>query len=393
MEIAYIHQYFRTPEDGGALRSYYIAQALVDRGHRVHMITAHNERRRRVTDCQGITVHYLPVAYHNNYGFFRRIWSFLRFAALAYREILKLPAPDLCYASSTPLTAGLPALSMFRRSRTPFVFEVRDLWPEAPVQLGILKNRWLIAIARWFEKRLYRKSAAVVALSEASFRHIRKEAPQADLYLVPNMADCRFFQATARQLSLDASAPFVLCYTGALGYVNHLETLLYAVRHCEDARVPLIVHIAGGGARRKALQVLGEELELRSVVFHGHLDKYKTRQLLHQSDAAYISFRSDPVLQGSSPNKLFDALAAGKAVITNTGGWMHRLIEEEELGFYCDPSDPSQLSLLIQHYYRDPDLLRAQQQRARKIAENRFSRELLCDRIVEIAEKAAGKPQ
>jgi glycosyltransferase involved in cell wall biosynthesis len=393
MEIAYIHQYFRTPEDGGALRSYYIARALVDRGHRVHMITAHNQRQRRITDCRGITVHYLPVKYHNSYGFFRRIWSFLRFAALAYREILVLPAPDLCYASSTPLTAGLPALRMLRRCKLPFVFEVRDLWPEAPVQLGILKNRWLISMARRLEKRLYRNSAAVVALSEASFGHVREQAPQADLHLVPNMADCRFFQATTRQSALDAEAPFVLCYTGALGYVNHLETLLNAVRHCEDGRVPLIVHIAGEGARWNALRAMSEELKLRSVVFHGHLDKFRIRQLLQQSDAAYISFRSDPVLEGSSPNKLFDALAAGKAVITNTGGWMRRLIEEEELGFYCAPSDPSQLSLLIQRYYQDPDLLRVQQQRARKIAESRFSRELLCNQVIGIAEKAAGMPQ
>ena len=127
MRIIYLHQYFKTPEDGGAIRSYYIAKAMIDRGIEVEMITAHNLPNYQKTIIEGIVVHYLPVSYKNEFGFIKRLYAFAKFAWSSYRFIARIPQADLVYATSTPLTIGLTALKVFRKHNIPYYFEVRDL--------------------------------------------------------------------------------------------------------------------------------------------------------------------------------------------------------------------------------------------------------------------------
>jgi hypothetical protein len=143
MKILYIHQYFRTPEEGGAIRSYYLAKGLVENGIDVELITAHNEPVAVTKIIEGITVHYLPVYYDNEQGFFKRAYAFFKFMHQARKKARKIKGVDLIYATSTPLTIGLSALKIKQDQNIPYFFEVRDLWPEAPVQMGAIKNRLL----------------------------------------------------------------------------------------------------------------------------------------------------------------------------------------------------------------------------------------------------------
>lgn len=393
MEIAYIHQYFRTPEDGGAIRSFYIAKALAERGHNVHVITAHNAPQRREHNCAGFKVYYLPVPYRNEFGFWRRVWSFMHFAFLAYRMARKLRPLDLCYVSSTPLSVGLPALRLLKTLSVPFIFEARDLWPEAPVGLGVLNNRVLIALARKLEYRLYSKAISVIALSPPAAEYIRQKNPETVVHLVTNMADCDYFAPSENFVPPGPQAPFTIAYTGALGYVNNVEYLLHAASACRKAGLPLNLVIAGDGAHLDFLQQKAAEMQLQNITFTGHLDKDGVRKALNGSHAACISFRPEPVLQYSSPNKLFDAMAAGKAIITNTGGWIRQLVEDENIGFYCDPECPETLAVLVERYYRDPQLLCDQQRNSRKQAEHRYSRTQMCSRLVDIVENSVFRAQ
>ncbi len=153
MKILYIHQYFRTPEEGGAIRSYYLAKGMVDNGIEVEMITSHNKRYEEVKNIEGIKVHYLPVFYQNELGFGKRIIAFYRFMKLVRRKARAIKNVDLCYATSTPLTIGLSALKIKKELGIPYYFEVRDLWPEAPVQLGIIKNRFIKLYLERLEKK------------------------------------------------------------------------------------------------------------------------------------------------------------------------------------------------------------------------------------------------
>jgi len=110
MKILYIHQYFRTPDEGGAIRSYYLAKGLVEHGIEVELITSHNKPNSLITEIDGIKVHYLPVYYDNSQGFLQRTYAFFKFMRLARKKARQISDIDICYATSTPLTIGLSAI-------------------------------------------------------------------------------------------------------------------------------------------------------------------------------------------------------------------------------------------------------------------------------------------
>jgi hypothetical protein len=133
MKVIYIHQYFRTPEQGGAVRSYHLAKGLLESGIELEMITAHSGKDYDQRWIEGIKVHYLPVDYDQKFGFLRRVWSFFQFVRLSKKLLKKLSRPDLLYITSTPLTTGWIGLWAKKHLALPYIFEVRDLWPEAPI--------------------------------------------------------------------------------------------------------------------------------------------------------------------------------------------------------------------------------------------------------------------
>jgi UDP-N-acetylglucosamine:LPS N-acetylglucosamine transferase len=120
VKVLILHQYFKTPQTGGALRSYYLAKALVARGITAVVITTHNDPEIRREIVEGIEVHYLPIPYDNRFGFFKRVSSFLKFVWSFVREAAKFRDDDVCYAFSTPLTIGLGAIWLKKRYKIPY---------------------------------------------------------------------------------------------------------------------------------------------------------------------------------------------------------------------------------------------------------------------------------
>ena len=147
-----LHQHFKTPQTGGAIRSFYLAKALVDHGHQVVVVTAFNEKKYKIVDVEGIEVHYLPIAYDNRYKFYARGWAFVRFTVAASQLAREFKNFDTCYAISVPLTVGIIARWIKYRYGIPYFFEVGDLWPDAPVQLGFAKNYFLNPLVENYRK-------------------------------------------------------------------------------------------------------------------------------------------------------------------------------------------------------------------------------------------------
>lgn len=163
--ILYIHQYFKTPQEGGAIRSYYLAKGLVENGFEVEMLTTHNEAIYTRAQFDGINIHYLPVNYNNQMGFIKRVWSFIKFVRLAKRYSKNIKNIDRAYISSTPLTVGLIGLWLKKKRNIPYLFEVRDLWPTAPIELGAIKGAPLKKYLYHLEKQIYSQAEKIVALS------------------------------------------------------------------------------------------------------------------------------------------------------------------------------------------------------------------------------------
>lgn len=372
MVILYLHQYFRKPDEPGSHRSWYIAQALCRAGHQVHILTATQESKNfseQITD--NFYVHYLTAPYRQTMGFWRRIYAFWQFVQKAIRKSKEIPFEKI-YATSTPLSIGLIALWLKKKYKKNYLFEVRDLWPQVPVELGILKNPILKKISYFLEKKIYQNAEKIVVLSPAMQNYVQKIVPEKPAFCVPNMADCSLFVPQEKK----NESVFRLMYAGSIGFANGLDRVIAWAEKCSWAEFWII----GEGAKRQAMENLVKKSKINNVYFFNSRNKKSLQELFNQADALIISFADYKILETCSPNKFFDALAAGKICISNTTGWIKDLIEENQCGFYANTAEEFEKKL--QNIVQNKNLQRQMQANARKLAENSFDKNHLCKEIV-----------
>lgn len=348
MNIIYLHQYFTTPENFGGVRSYQFAKRLVEEGHQVDLITSsaffpipQKTRLQWVNrqEVDGIKVHVIHVPYNNKMSFFRRIYAFILFMLVSSFYSLTLPRCNLLYASSTPLTIAIPALIYCKIKRVPLVFEVRDLWPDIPVTLGILRSKVLINILYRFENHIYRVSKKVVVLSTGMLDELlKKGVPQNKIVVVPNACDIQEFTtgigADDNLGVLRGESNSRICiYAGTFGYVNDLEYLINLAEQIKKLKGNVKFLLIGDGAEKLKLQNLVRDKGLdRYVLFIPSMSKARLISFLKAADACLSIVRDVPILYNNSANKFFDSLAAGRPIIINYGGWQAEVIEENKIG-------------------------------------------------------------
>jgi len=384
MKIVYIHQYYLTQEQGGAIRSYYISQALKAKGHDVHIITSHNKLHPETKLIDGTTVYYLPVGYDNSYGFAKRIIAFLSFIFKAYATAKKIKGADLVFATSTPLTVGLIALWLRKFQKLPFVFEVRDLWPEAPIQLGYLNNPVLRFLAKRLEKSIYNKASSIIALSPGMEEGIKKIS-NTPTTVIPNMSDCDFFIPAP-----SPPLPVTITYLGALGKVNRVASLVELAAYAQTyfpGDYKFI--IAGQGSEMEKLQQLAKPL--KNIEFRGSLNKDAVKNLLAHSHVTYTSFGPQPVLETNSPNKFFDSIAMGKVCVITTKGWICDLIQDHEIGFYYSANNPAAFFRKLVTLAPSMSSYDEIAKRSRALAEKQFNKNTLTAQVTTVLESALSK--
>ena len=388
MRIIYIHQYFKTPEEGGAVRSYHLARGLVDAGFEVELITGGNQKYYDQRRIDGIKVHYLPVAYDQKFGFLKRVSSFLSFVRQTKKLLPKLARPDILYISSTPLTTGLIGLWAKRKLALPYIFEVRDLWPEAPIQVGAIRNPLLKKYLISLEARIYRNALSLVALSPGIAEHLRKVAPDRAVSLIPNFSDldCFFPQEKNENLlrKYNLKPNLTIAYTGALGQVNAVEKLLDLAEVAQNRQKNWQFMIMGSGSHEQKLREIAAQKKLNNLLFIPFGSKEKVNEVMSLADLAWISFAHLPVLKTNSPNKFFDALAAGKAILVNHKGWVFQLVKQYGLGFSCLPGKMETTFIELERVESDPKSLHQMQQNSRALAEKYFSKEHAVTRLKEV---------
>lgn len=388
MKVLILHQHFKTPYRGGAIRSYYLAIALVNAGIETVVITAHNDTGYRKEFIDGIEVHYLPIAYDNRFGFLRRSLSFLRFNKNAVSIAGHLGTIDLCYAISVPLTIGIAARRILARFKIPFFFEVGDLWPEAPIQLGYIRNPLFKKALYDLEKRIYESAKSIVALSPSIANDIKKKVPKKIIYCIPNISDTDFYYPSAKNASLEekfnVKKKFVVSYIGAIGYANGLEYFLSCACAAAGSGLPFHFLMCGDGAELDRLKSEAGKFQLKNFSIIPFQNRDGIKQILNVTDAVFISYRAVPVLETGSPNKYFDGLAAGKLIVMNFGGWIKEEIQRENCGVYVDPVSSADFLNKVSPFLTDGALLSEYQRSARALAERKYSRKMLGEKFVNI---------
>lgn len=354
--LTYIHQHFKRPDEPGGSRPYEFSQRLAAKGWNVTIICGGDSRMQyRLGD---VTVLQLRSKYRNDMNFARRVTAFLRFAASSVGAAWQ-SRPDIIYASSTPLTVAIPALLAKLRHRVPLVFEVRDLWPEVPVEMGVLKNRSVIFAARLLERTTYQASASIIALSPSMREGVLQVAPARNVVVIPNTAqpdrfDIPSSEALATRIALGLRpSDFLVSFVGSLGRSYDSGWLLKLAYWTKDHNTGVTPLIIGEGAQLRELRGLAVDLGFDPLsTVPGPMSKDDAARIYAASDIVASCLVPEPSLLGNSLNKVFDAFAAGRPIIFNHAGWLSDLSVSTGAGWALsrDPKIAAQqLTRLLNH--------------------------------------------
>jgi glycosyltransferase involved in cell wall biosynthesis len=389
MHILYIHQHFATPSGSTGTRSYEFARRWVKAGHKVTLITGHydigglelGKGLIQKQSTEGINVVIVGTTYSNKQSYLRRIISFLCFMFLSIYAGLRTKAVDVTYATSTPLTMGIPAMVLKWLKRVPFVFEVRDQWPEIPIELGIIKNKIVIKLLLLLEKSIYKSAASIVALSPGMAEGIRKiVGEQKPIVIVPNSCDTELFHPDINGSRVRREKGWgnklVLLYFGALGKANGLGFIVDAAERLKTNPDIHFVLVGDGGEKASLVKIIVQG-GLKNIELLDSVPKTELPRIIAACDVSMVIFADYPILQHNSANKFFDSLSAGKPVLLNYSGWQREVLEQNNAGFGCKQYDVNEFVEKVLYLNSHRDKLAEMGQNARLIAEKKFSRDKL----------------
>ncbi len=313
--------------------------------------------------------------------------TFVKFAWRSVMLVLSEPY-DLVFATTTPLTAGIPGIAARWLRGKPFVFEVRDLWPELPRAMGVIRNPlvlWAIGVLEWAS---YRSAHRLVGLSPGIVEGIAHRGVTRDrIASVPNGCDLGIFAGEVqpwRPAEVGAT-DLMAVFAGTHGIANGLDAVLNAAaelkrRGRDDIKLVLI----GQGKLKAGLQARAERDGLDNVLFHDPVNKAKLAGLMAATDLGLQVLANVPAFYyGTSPNKFFDYIAAGLPVLNNYPGWLAEMITESRCGFAVPPENPVAFADALEQAAADRDALKAMGQRGLALAEAQFDRIKLADRWVD----------
>ncbi|HHX8578147.1 TPA: glycosyltransferase family 4 protein [Vibrio diabolicus] len=398
MNILYFHQHFSTPKGSTGIRSYEMAKRLIHHGHSVTMVCGTygggetglesefiSGKREGVVD--GIRIIEFDLAYSNSDGFLKRSMTFVKFAlksiGLAFTEKY-----DVLFATTTPLTAGIPGIFARWLRGKPFVFEVRDLWPELPKEMGVIKNPIILGLMSLLEWASYRSANRCIGLSPGIVEGIKKRGVPTDkIAMVPNGCDLSIFTQPSEPWRPEgvAQEDLMAVFTGTHGMANGLDAVLDAATELQSrGRNDIKLVLVGQGKLKPQLEAKAKEMQLNNVVFHPPVNKQKLAGLMASADVGMQLLANIPAFYyGTSPNKFFDYISAGLPVVNNYPGWLAGMIEDSQCGFTVAPENPQAFANALEQAADNREALVNMGASARQLAESQFDRQLLADKWVE----------
>ena len=396
MHILYLHQHFALPSGSTGTRSYEFARRWVAQGHRVTIITGSYDLggypiKNKLFDylsIDGIDVHIVGIRYSNKQSYVARILAFTSFMILCTWIALKVRQVDIVFATSTPLTIGIPAVITKWWKHIPFVFEVRDQWPAVPIGMGIIRATWLIPFLQLLEKWIYYHADGIIALSPGMEEGIRAvlEVPR-PIAMVPNSSDTSLFHPEIDgkflRMQRNWENKCVFLHFGTIGVANGIDMLVEVADHLR-AEKDIYFVILGDGNQRKSIQEKITERKLDNIEIIASRPKSELPNYVAACDVSIVCFAPHPILQDNSANKFFDSLSAGKPILLNYSGWQRELLESHRAGFGVDQGNIEEFVSKVCWYRDNREVLLDMGRRSRILAEQYFNRDDLAGRVLEV---------
>jgi len=409
VRILLIHQYFLEKGEGGGSRFNEMTQVWSSKGHPVTVLagmvnytTGKKPGRYRGKHYYKDTDFYphvdvlrCHVSESYNVNFLGRLWGYFSFMfSTIWGGLFKIKGPyDVILVTSPPLFVGMTAYVLSRLRRTPFVFEVRDLWPESAIDTGVLKNKGVIQMAYWFEKFIYQRARFVNVLTPA-FREklIDKGIPAGKIKFIPNAADftlsekLRNFDGEAFKKELGLEGRFVITYVGAHGVANHLIQLLDAAGHLRDTNITFQL-IGSGMQKEMLLEETGKRGLKEHVIFRDPVAKEEVFKYIIASDMGASVLKKVDTFKTIYSNKTFDYMSCRRPVLLAIDGVSRELVEEAKCGVYVEPENAVDIATKLKAIYTQPAKLKEMGNNGFLYARKHFDREKLAEEYLSYLEE------
>lgn len=369
MKILLLNQAFVSPDEPGHTRHFEMAQYLRKHGHELVIVASdlNYQTGQRTVERHGLFTEqtidgvrvlrsYIYPTLHRSY--FWRIVSFFSFMFSSVWTALSVKDADLIMGTTPQIFQAVSAWFVAFIRNKPFLLEVRDLWPEFGISMGVITNPIVITLTRWLEKFLYARATHILVNSPAYKEYmLAKGVPASKVTYIPYGTDVDMFNPNVDGLSarkrLGLEDKFVVLYAGALGQANDIYTVLCAAKHLNDQDHIRFV-FWGDGKERPNLQSEAERLELRNVIFAGVCPKKEMPSVIASSDVCLAILQNVPMFKTTYPNKVFDYMAAARATVLVIDGVIREVIESSKGGVFVEPANHELLAQTILELSKDP---------------------------------------
>ncbi|WP_405202183.1 glycosyltransferase family 4 protein [Dokdonia sp. LLG6352-1] len=361
MRILLIHQYFLEKNDGGGSRFNEMSKSWAAQGHEITVLSGmvHYNTGKKMPRYKGkftfkdsqfynnVDVVRCHVSESYNASFIGRLWAYFSFVfSSIYAGIFKVNGKfDIILVTSPPLFVGITAYALSLLKGVPFVFEVRDLWPESAIDTGVLKNKVIIKFAYWFEGLMYKKAKLINVLTPAfKTKLIEKGVQKEKVILIPNAADFTLASEVRKDFDykkfkndIGLSDKFVITYVGAHGVANHLIQLLDAAEYLKNTNV--IFQLIGSGMEKEMLMTEKLKRNLDNVIFRDPIAKAEVFKYILSSDMGASVLKKVDTFKTIYSNKTFDYMSCKIPTLLAIDGVSRELVEQAECGIYVEPEN------------------------------------------------------
>ncbi|HMK35419.1 MAG TPA: glycosyltransferase family 4 protein [Desulfomonilaceae bacterium] len=410
MRILYISQYFPPEMGAPSARVHELSREWVRMGHEVTVVTgfAHHPTGRKAAGdryrltrrefVDGIDVVRSYVWATANKGIVKRMVSYASFmVSAAVIGSLRAKNPDVVIATSPQLLCGLAGYLVARRFGAPFVFEVRDLWPESILAVEAMQENFVVRSLRGLASFLYSHSTRIVTVGNGYKQEINERygIPLGHMEVVPNGIDTSLFVPKRRENELRREFGwgdrFVVLYVGTLGMAHALNSVLGAAEKLRD-RPDILFVFVGEGAEKDNLKNLAFKKSLHNVQFIDQQPKHRMPLLYGACDIGLVTLRAAKLFQSVLPSKMFEYLGMEKPVIVSVDGEARELVERAQSGWYVPPEDAEALSDAVVRGYQDTELLSGMGERGRNYVLQRYTRDFLAAQYIDLLKRLLKSP-
>lgn len=403
MKVLLLHQYFLEDDDAGGSRFNEMTKQWTDQGHEVTVIAGmmHYNGSEKRAEYKGkwfkrkqqgnVGVWRTHVSESYNAGFLGRLWGYFSFVfSSLWAGLFKVEGKyDVILVTSPPLFVGITAYLLSKIKRVPYVFEIRDLWPESAIDTGVVTNNLIIKLAYWFEDFIYKNGKLINVLTPA-FRDTlieKKGVPAEKIIFIPNAADFSLSDNLLQHFNIEAfrkekgwTDKFVITYVGAHGVANHLEQVLDTADLLRNTTVLFV--LIGSGMQKAKLKDQAKAMQLQNVMFLDPVAKAEVFKYIAASDMGASVLKKVDTFKTVYSNKTFDYMACKTPILMAIDGVSRKLVEDAQAGVYVEPENPEEFGAKIREYLNDSERVRTEGENGYLFAKQNFDRKVLADKYI-----------